>query len=507
MNQLFYGDNLDVLRRHVGDESVDLVYLDPPFQSGKNYNIFFRNESGSKSEEQVQAFKDTWFWGPEAEESFHEVLSAGGDLAQTMVALRSVLGECDLLAYLAMMAPRLQELHRVLKSTGTLYLHCDSRASHYLKILLDACFGGTCFRNEVIWRYRRMPTISRDFQRVHDVLLRYTKDRDGRATFNKLYDELAPSTVETWGTKKQNAVFKDGHRQKSSTLDEESLGVPMGDVWDIGIIAPVAKERLGYPTQKPEALLERVVKASSNAGDVVLDPFCGCGTAVAVAERLKRRWIGIDITHLAIGLIKYRMEAAFGGRANYEVIGEPTSLAAAAQLAGENPYQFQWWFVGRILGRPAERQKGKDRGIDGRLMFQDDPQAKRLNQIILSVKAGKIAPTHVRDLRGVLEREQRQGAVMGALLTLHEPTREIVREAASAGFYNSPWGTRHPRIQILTAEQLIAGQGLSYPSPGHTNMTLRKGRAQAPSRGVQQSLPGLARAGAPIGTRRKRSRI
>jgi len=283
--------------------------------------------------------------------------------------------------------------------------------------------------------------------------------------------------------------------------------VPMGDVWDIGIIAPVAKERLGYPTQKPEALLERVVNASSNPGDVVLDPFCGCGTAVAVAERLKRNWVGIDITHLAIGLIKYRMETAFGGRANYEVIGEPTSLAAAAQLAGENPYQFQWWFVGRILGRPAERRKGKDRGIDGRLVFQDDPQSKGLKQIVLSVKAGKLAPAHVRDLRGVLEREERQGAAMGALLTLHEPTREIIREASSAGFYNSPWGTKHPRIQILTAEQLIAGQGLSYPAPGHTNMTLRKGRVQAPPPAVQQSLPGLARAGAPIGARRKRSRI
>jgi len=352
-----------------------------------------------------------------------------------------------------------------------------------------------------------MPSVSRDFQRVHDVLLRYTKDPDGNATFNKLYDELAPSTVETWGTKKQNAVFKDGRRQKSSTLDEESLGVPMGDVWDIGIIAPVAKERLGYPTQKPEALLERVVRASSNPGDVVLDPFCGCGTAVAVAERVNRKWTGIDITHLAIGLIKYRMETAFGGRATYEVVGEPMSVAAAEKLANENPYQFQWWFVGRILGRPAERKKGKDRGIDGRLSFQDDPQSKSLKQIVLSVKAGNTGPSHVRDLRGVLEREAGQGAVLGALLTLHEPTREVVREASSAGFYNSPWGTKHPRLQILTAEQLIAGQGLSYPAPGQTNMTLRKARVPAPPPNVQQSLPGLARAGLPPKVRRKRVRI
>jgi DNA modification methylase len=209
-----------------------------------------------------------------------------------------LLGECDLLAYLAMMAPRLRELHRVLSDNGSLYLHCDPRASHYLKILLDACFGGESFRNEIVWRYRRMPSVSRDFQRFHDVLLRYTKNRDGEATFNQLYDELAESTVKTWGTKKQNAVFQGGKRIKSSTLDEESPGVPMGDVWDISIIAPMSKERLGYPTQKPEALLERVLLASSNPGQVVLDPFCGCGTAVAVAEKLGRRWLGIDITHL-----------------------------------------------------------------------------------------------------------------------------------------------------------------------------------------------------------------
>lgn len=489
-NQLFYGDNLDVLRMHVDDSSVDLIYLDPPFQSGRNYNIFFRNEAGIGAEEQVQAFKDTWYWGPEAEHNFQDVIDDGGDLAQALVALRSLLGECDLLAYLAMMAPRLQELRRVLKPDGTLYLHCDPRASHYLKVLLDACFGGPCFRNEVIWRYRRMPSVSRDFQRVHDVLLRYTKNKGGRATFNLLYDELAPSTLQTWGTKKQNAVFKDGKRLKSSTLDVESPGVPMGDVWDIRIIAPVSKERLGYPTQKPEALLERIITASSNPGDLVLDPFCGCGTAVAVAERLGRSWMGIDITHLAIGLIKYRMEKAFRGKAKFTVKGEPTSLSGARQLAKENPYQFQWWFVGRLLGRPVEQRQGQDRGIDGRLYFKDEPSAKKTKQIVLSVKAGSTGPSHVRDLRGVVDREGSQGAVMGALLTLKEPTREMTREAASAGYYDSPWGTRHPKIQILTAEQLLEGHGLSYPSPGQTNRSLRKAAAERNPKPEQQGLPG-----------------
>jgi DNA modification methylase len=504
-NKLFYGDNLDVLRRHVGDESVDLIYLDPPFQSGRNYNIFFRNEAGVRAEEQVRAFKDTWTWGLEAEANFDEVVQDGGNLAQAMVALRSLLGECDLLAYLAMMAPRLRELHRVLKAEGTLYLHCDPRASHYLKVLLDACFGGESFRNEVVWRYRRMPSVSRDFQRFHDVLLRYTKNRDGEATFNQLYDELAESTLKTWGTKKQNAVFRDGVRIKSSTLEEESPGVPMGDVWDISIIAPMSKERLGYPTQKPEALLERVLLASSSPGQVVLDPFCGCGTAVAVAEKLGRQWIGIDITHLAIGLIKYRMETAFGAKAKFTIVGEPRSIAAARQLAKDNPYQFQWWFVGRLLGRPVEEQKGKDRGIDGRLYFRDDPKSHMPRQIVLSVKAGKTGPPHVRDLRGVVEREQGQGAVMGALLSLQEPTPEMIKEAASAGFYHSPWGTKHPRIQLLTAEQLLAGQGLSYPTPGQTNVGLRKAR-RTQSEAQQQTLPGIAKTNLRYPRRRGRSR-
>lgn len=495
-NQLFYGDNLDVLRRHIRTESVDLIYLDPPFQSGKNYNIFFKNAQGLKSEEQIQAFKDTWFWGREAENNYREVVEAGGELAHALTALRSLLGECDLLAYLSMMAPRLAELRRVLKPTGTLYLHCDSKASHYLKVLMDFCFGGSCFRNEIIWRYRRMPAVSRDFQRVHDVILRYTKSEAGEATFNKLYDDLAPSTLETWGTKKQNAVYgEDGRRLRSSNLDVESPGVPMGDVWDIGIIAPVAKERLGYPTQKPEALLERIISASSKPGDVVLDPFCGCGTAVAVAQRLGRSWVGIDITHLAVGLIKYRMQTSFGGSAKYTIVGEPTSIAAASQLAQENPFQFQWWFVGRILGRPVDGSRGKDRGVDGRLFFQDDPASKMAKQVILSVKAGRTGPAHVRDLRGVIEREAGQGAVMGAMLTLSEPTREMQIEALSAGFYTSPWGTQHPRLQILTAAQLLNGQTLDYPAPSQTNRTLRKGRAPTPPEGrtQQQILPGIAK--------------
>jgi site-specific DNA-methyltransferase (adenine-specific) len=329
MNTLFYGDNLDVLRRYVRDSSVDLVYLDPPFQSGKDYNVIFETRRGKPEREraQVQAFRDTWRWGAEAEASYVELERVGGAPATTLRALRAILAESDIMAYLSMMAPRLVELRRVLKTTGSLYLHCDPTASHYLKVLLDGIFGAGCFRNEIIWRYRRWPTKARRFQRMHDVLLFYAANGRYEHTFNTLYgyEKLAESTLKTFGTKKQRADFSSGHR-KPSVEEVESQGPPLADYWDVaeghapepslsdawevGVIAPIGKERTGYPTQKPEALLERVIRASSNEGDVVLDPFCGCGTAIAVAERLKRRWIGIDTTHLAIDIIRERMKNA-----------------------------------------------------------------------------------------------------------------------------------------------------------------------------------------------------
>lgn len=312
-NVLYYGDNLDVLRRYVRDESVDLVYLDPPFNSNKDYNVLFLEHDGGRAAAQVKAFKDTWEWDQVAARTFHELVEAGGKLSEAMQAFRLVLGETDMLAYLSMMAPRLAELHRVLKPQGSIYLHCDPTASHYLKILLDAIFHPCNFRNEVIWRYRRWPAPARQFQKMHDVLLFYSRSHEAERTFHVLYgyEKLAESTIKTYGMKKQKADFSSEHR-KPSTVDEESAGPPLSDVWEVGIIAPMSKERLGFPTQKPEALLERVIKASSNEGDLVLDPFCGCGTAVAVAERLKRKWIGIDVTHLAINLIKRRIFDGFG---------------------------------------------------------------------------------------------------------------------------------------------------------------------------------------------------
>lgn len=485
---LYYGDNLDVLRRYVADESVDLIYLDPPFQSGKNYNILFESRDGSKSAAQIQAFEDTWKWGMEAEAAYREVVEGGGQVAITMRSFRQFLRESDIMAYLCMMAPRLIELRRVLKPTGSLYLHCDPTASHYLKVLLDSIFGPAGFRNEVIWRYRRWPTVAKQFQKMHDVLLFYSRSGTGEQKFHTLYgyEKLAESTLKTFGTKKQRADFSEGHR-KPSVVEEETQGPPMSDVWEVGVIAAIGKERLGYPTQKPEALLERVIKASSDEGDVVLDPFCGCGTAVAVAQRLGRRWIGIDITHLAIGLVKHRLFTAFGPAVGFEVLGEPTTVEDARQLASENPFQFQWWILGLVGARPAEKKLGPDKGVDGRLFFHDEGgRTPRTKEIVLSVKSGKIMPAHVRELRGVLDRE---GAEIGVLLTMNPPTREMQKEAVTAGFYASAWG-QHPRLQILTVEELLGGKGIDYPAPLSSNVTIKKAPAVRP-RGETLLLPGI----------------
>jgi len=478
MNHLYYGDNLDVLRRHVADASVDLVYLDPPFQSGKDYNVIFETRDDQDRERaQAEAFSDTWSWGTEAEEMYSDLEKGGGRPAKTIRVLRQLLGESDLMAYLCMMAPRLVELRRVLRQTGSLYLHCDPTASHYLKVLLDSIFGPGCFRNEVIWRYRRWPAKARRYQRMHDVLLFYSASPSNEHTFNVLYgyEPLAASTLKTFGTKKQKADFSSGHR-KPGVEEEDTVGPPLSDVWDVSIIAPIGKERTGYPTQKPEALLERVILSSSNEGDVVLDPFCGCGTAIAVAERLKRKWIGIDITHLAINIIRSRVDPD-----GFDVTGEPIDVAGAQQLAADDAFQFQWWILGRVGGRPA-RKKGADAGIDGEVFFRDPPVPGD-RRIVVSVKAGKTQPNHVRELRGVLERE---GADMAALLLLNPPTDAMIKEAARAGFYESAFG-RHPRIQILTAEQIIGGKTLEYP--GANTHTKRATRARP--RHEQMTLPGL----------------
>ena len=536
LNTLYYGDNLDILRSYVRDESVDLVYLDPPFNSAQTYNVLFAEHDGSRSAAQIKAFEDTWAWSIEAEGAWQEVVTAGGRPSQAMQAFRQLLGENDMLAYLAMMAPRLMELRRVLKPTGSIYLHCDPTASHYLKILMDAIFGPDHLRNEVIWKRTSSHNDARRFADIHDCMLYYAKgsyptwhpqhmahnekyikthynrtDKNGRVFRldniirsasmgprpNLVYEYKG--YVPPWGWRVVREKLENLDRQgriewsNSGTpylvryLDS-SKGAAVPSLWDdIPPVNSQAQERLGYPTQKPEALLERIIRASSNEGDVVLDPFCGCGTAIAVAQRLNRRWIGIDITHLAISLMKNRLLDSFGAAvaASYRVIGEPVTLSEAEALAAEDKYQFQWWALGLVGARPVEQKKGADKGIDGRLYFIDDNSGEA-KQVILSVKGGHTDVTHVRDLRGVLDREKAQ---IGVLISMQEPTGPMKTEAASAGFYTSPWNPAkpHPRLQIITIRELLDGRRIDMPPPGQVNVTFQRApRARAEASGPGQ---------------------
>lgn len=483
-NLLYYGDNLDVMRRHIKDETVDLVYLDPPFNSNANYNVLFAEKDGSKAASQIQAFTDTWTWNQESESTYAELVTAGGRVGDCLQAFRTFLGECDMLAYLVMMAPRLVELRRVLKPTGSISLHCDPTASHYLKMLMDAIFGPGNFRNEIVWHYtgRRMIAPQR-FNSKHDLLLFYSKSK----MFKILDYPTEPYTKEEYLLMKKQETHVDddgkewiwGHAGKGKShnyriyIDEViAKGRAVDDVWDIGIINTSAKERLGYPTQKPEALLERIIKASSKEGDLVLDPFCGCGTTIAAAQKLGRRWIGIDITYLAINLIKNRLWDSFGEAATYQVIGEPVSVEDAERLAESEPFQFQCWALGLVGARPGgEQKKGADQGIDGRIIFQGDKPGS-FESVILSVKAGHTGVAHVRDLKGVLEREK---AVIGVLISMQDPTAPMKTEAVTAGFYDSAtWGQKYPKVQLLTVAELLAGKKVEMPPIRQVSATFKK---------------------------------
>jgi site-specific DNA-methyltransferase (adenine-specific) len=486
-NKLYFGDNLKILREHIDSESVDLIYLDPPFNSNATYNILFEEKSGEKSAAQITAFEDTWHWGLESERAYHELINRGPDkLAALVDALRSFLGTNDMMAYLTMMAVRLMELHRVLKSTGSIYLHCDSIAHPYLRLLLDAIFGGRQRRDDIIWWYpNKLPTGGRVFDRQHDVLLYYIKDIRHGYTYNEIRvpTEYIGTQLVTKKTGGKRVPVYDPETGKQ--LRVQATDKPLGDVWRINMIHPQSKERLGYPTQKPEALLEHIIKASSNEGDVILDPFCGCGTAIAVAERLHRRWIGIDITHLAITLIKNRLHDAFDPQlADFNTIGAPTDISGARALAKQNRHQFEWWALGLVEARPAQdKKKGADTGIDGIINFIDDKSGKA-KRVIVQVKSGHVTVSQIRDLKGVIEREK---AAIGAFITLTEPTAPMIKEAAAAGFYEPEFfpGQQFPRVQILTIADLLADKNLSYPRLA-PNATFKKAPRQTKGPGPEE---------------------
>lgn len=548
-NTLYYGNNLPILRDYVKDETVDLIYLDPPFNSKRTYNVLFAHEDGKEAEAQIAAFGDTWHWSEKVEAHYGTLTrDSAYHITQMIEALRSFIGTNQMMAYLVMMAVRLIELHRVLKPTGSLYLHCDPTASHYLKILLDTIFGAQGFRTEIVWKRTSAHSNTKQGAKqpgaIHDVIFFYSKSNDW--VWNPQYTEYDKRYVERnyrhkdtngrlyradnltaakaggdvsylWHVKRQlpNGEWEadldgdhknpvDGYEYKgvppyngrywaysqenmrkfaiedrlyyaSSGMPnykrylDEMPGVHIQDLWlDIPPLSGQAAERLGYPTQKPTELLKRIIEASSNEGDVVLDPFCGCGTTISAAQQLDRKWIGIDITTLATGLIKRRLKNEFPD-ATYDVIGLPTTVHGARELAKQKDgrYQFEWWILDTIDARlygaatgSKRGKKGSDGGIDGILTFQDDNSHKS-KRVIVQVKSGKVNPSVIRDLVGTVQREK---AAMGVLLTLEKPTPKMNTEAVSAGFYHSEgWNREYRKIQILTVEQILNGERPNVP--------------------------------------------
>lgn len=482
-NHLYYGDNLAILRGKVATESVDLCYIDPPFNSDRDYFQIYNNiGSGGSDKAQAQAFMDTWEWGDEAVAGLGYIkdlanLNNSKFTPQTVnliEGLEKVLGHGDLFAYLVHMTLRIVEIHRVLKPTGSFYLHCDPTASHYLKLLLDSVFcasgSGGDLRNEIIWSYKKWAVAQRSFSRNHDIIFFYSKSRTN-AAFNVLLQARAASTLKRFGNKKiSSGHAENGRRTPSAMLDEESEGVKMGDVWEIPIIAPVAKERLGYPTQKPEALLERIIAASSNPGDVVLDAYCGCGTTVAVAQRLNRRWIGIDITYQSISLILKRLQDQYPDlwptvEANIQLDGVPRDIASALALANRKDdktrKEFEKWAVLSYSNNQARinDKKGADGGIDGIAYFMVD--ANTNGKAVFQVKSGGATRATVSTLNSD---RQRDGAEFGILITMGKPTRAMLGEVQAAGRYKHPMLDREDdRIQIVTVEELLAGKRLDLP--------------------------------------------
>ena len=557
-NRLFYGDNLDILRNreYFPDECVDLIYLDPPFNSNRDHNVLFKSESGADSEAQITAFEDTWHWGETAEDTYHDIILHAPEKVSTAIdALMKLIDRNQMMAYLVMMTTRLVELHRVLKPTGSLYLHCDPTASHYLKIVLDSIFGPLNFRSEVVWRRTSAHDLgAKQWPAVHDAILMYSKSDDwlwnqtfqdydeeykrknfaqsdergayttqpltggksGGAEAYRAWRGRLPSSGRAWAIPAGYHRFPEwlkallptqdswealGIHAKLDLMDSLNMihwprktgGVPRykyylkdapgkipSDTWtDIKPIGAHAKERLGYPTQKPLSLMERIIRASSNEGDLVFDPFCGCGTTCAAAEKLKRRWIGIDITHLGIALQKHRLQDMFELKSgeDYEVIGEPTTEQGARELAqdsaNEGRYQFEWWALSLVGAKPVGGQagsrkgkKGADKGVDGVInFFEQDAKGKdKPRKVIVQVKSGKVGAKEIRDLNWTVEREK---AAIGVFITLELPTQPMLKEALTAGWYESAfWERRYRKIQILTIRDLLGGDGVDMP-PQH----------------------------------------
>ena len=524
-NHLYYGDNLDVLRKYVPDESVDLCYIDPPFNSKRNYNQIYTNK-GKEDLAQAQAFVDTWVWDELAIKGFSEIVSNENGVftdqcIKLMIGLKTVLGEGNLFAYLVSIALRCAEIFRVLKPTGSFYFHCDPTSSHYIKLVLDAifCAQGGDYRSEITWKRSSAHSDTKQGRKAYgnigDIIFYYVKskqycfntqytpydkeyiaktykhkDPDGRlwkssdltgpggaAKGNPSYEFLGVTRYWRYSEKNMYSLLQDGriHQSRKGAVPrmkhylDEMPGVPIQSIWtDIPPLSSHAKERLGYPTQKPEQLLERIIETSSNQGDVVLDAYCGCGTTVAVAQKLNRKWIGIDITYQAISLILKRLEDAYGTEAieldSLKVAGIPRDLQSATALATRKDdrtrKEFEKWAVLTYTRNRAiiNQKKGADKGIDGTVFFLKEQGHGR---IIFQVKSGKVQSRDIRDLQGTMTREK---ADAGIFITLKPPSKAMLKEVKAAGiFHHKAMNKDYPCIEIVTVDDILNGNRIDIP--------------------------------------------
>ena len=526
---LVRGDNLEEMRKFP-DDCIDLIATDPPFNSKRNYFVPYRDEHGQEPDTLIRAFTDTWTWGEAAEDAYqHLLVEEGGQIGNTIQGIRQFLNETPMMAYLVMMAVRIVEMHRILKTTGSLYLHCDPSASHYLKIILDAIFGASNFRNEIVWQRTSSHNDGNRFGRVHDIILFYSKNP--QPLWNAVYTEhnaeyverayrhedergryqvgdltaaggtqrgesgqtwrgINPSTVgnhwraprrEAWPESvepPENYESLSVH-EKLNVLDANGLiywpptgrvprfkrylstsrGRRVNDViTDINPLSGQSKERTGYPTQKPVELYKRIVAASSNEGNVVLDPFCGCGTTLMAAESLNRHWIGIDLTYLATGAVRQQIERLFPQlRNSVTIAGTPENAEQALELAHTNPHGFEEWCVTHVLHfRPNER-RGGDGGIDGTFRFPLGRVQGRqaYGKAVAQVKGGNYTLSHIRDFRTAMQNVE---ADLGVFVVTTPPTRGMLTEASRAETYRHPFlDMEAPRLQIYEIQNYFRG--------------------------------------------------
>lgn len=522
-NILYYGDNLDILRRKVKDDSIDLCYIDPPFNSKRNYFQIYNNV-GKDDQAQAQAFIDTWTWNELALAGFQEIITGyeGRYTQQTielLKGLRAVLSDGGLLAYIVSMTQRVNEIQRVLKPTGSFYLHCDPTASHYLKLVLDSvfCARGGDYLNEIVWpRTNAHNMKTRGYIRSNDILFFYVKGKD--FIWNQPYTSYSQAQLKRYkpdesgrlytgqdltmsGNSNRNFVWRGVKPPKNRgwAVSEEQLekwwnegkilkkldgkprfdglkvyldekpGKAVGTNWtDIERIGNTSDERLGYPTQKPEALSERIIQASSNEGDTVLDAYCGCGTTVAVSQRLRRNWVGIDITYQSIAVILKRLEDSFGAAVMESVTldGIPRDMESARALANKKDdrvrKEFEKWALLTYCKNRAtiNEKKGADKGVDG--MAYMVTGVGTTNRVIFQVKSGKVQRNDIATLNSD---RQRENAALAIFITLEEPTKPMKEEALAAGAYHYELLNRdYPRIQIVTIKEMLEdGKRIDLP--------------------------------------------